>query len=67
MSYLRIIECDVCGEQMKEDQTHAGWQYWGELRGVTMNGIDNPTLCPVHLSRAADFVNSMVGEFDGVG
>lgn len=56
---LRTIKCDVCGATETEVQSNSGWPSWGSLNGVSLNGTDNPCLCPMHLARVADFVDRM--------
>lgn len=62
MSILKTIVCDICKEVMVEPTPDAGWEGWGQLSGISLNGIDNPSLCPNHLAQVADFVDSLVGE-----
>ena len=32
---------------------------WGQLSGIIFNGTTNPTLCPEHLKRIADFMDEI--------
>ncbi len=57
MPILRTIRCDVCGEEEKEKQPDAGFPGWGELRGIALDGAENPTLCPEDLGVAAAFID----------
>jgi rubredoxin len=55
----RSIECDVCGWVLNEAKDGAGWPGWGQINGVNLNGVDNPNLCGMCLSRVMDFVDNM--------
>jgi hypothetical protein len=46
MSVRREIECNVCGERTMEHEPNDGWQGWGQLRGVVLDGVADPHLCP---------------------
>jgi hypothetical protein len=61
MTIRRQIECDIpgCGEKYLEPKSGDGWEGWGVLQGIALNGIDNPSLCPTHLASAAKFVDSI--------
>lgn len=69
MSVLRVIRCDVpgCGTKCTESEPNAGWQGWGALNGVELNGVANPNLCPAHLAQVAEFLDTLTGDTaDGV-
>ncbi|HKJ87610.1 MAG TPA: hypothetical protein VKA48_03795 [Gammaproteobacteria bacterium] len=57
MSVRREIHCDVCGESYLEEAPNAGWPGWGQLQGISLDGADNPHLCPSCLTHAANFVD----------
>lgn len=57
---IRTIVCDICKTTGQESKPNAGWPGWGSLHGITLNGTDNPTLCPYHLTRVADFIDKMI-------
>lgn len=56
MTILRQIKCDIvgCDNCAVEVTPNSGWPGWGQLNGVTLNGADNPHLCPTHLSTLAN-------------
>lgn len=64
MAELRTISCDVkgCSTKLTENAAGAGHPAWGKLLGVTLNGIDNPFLCPNHLSKVAIFIDNIDNE-----
>jgi len=42
------------------EQGHGkGAEGWGQLVGIKLDGVDNPTLCPNHLTQAADFLDEL--------
>lgn len=59
MATLRTITCDIegCDEQFTEPSPGAGWQGWGALHGIVLNGIENPTFCPSCLEKVAVFID----------
>jgi hypothetical protein len=61
MSILRTIECDVCHKTETETAPNAGWQNWGSIFGIVLNGVDTPNLCAECLMKTADFVDKMAG------
>lgn len=63
---LRTIKCDVCGATYTEERDGAGFPGWGALQGVALDGVPNPSLCPKHLQAAAQFVDDMRGNRDGL-
>lgn len=58
---LRTIKCDVCGAVETEKTAGSGWNGWGSLQGVSLNGVDNPSLCKEHLAKVAEFIDTMAG------
>lgn len=58
----RTIKCDLCGESADEKEQNSGWQGWGAIHGISLNGVHNPNLCPACLARVAEFVDCMTGE-----
>lgn len=56
---IRTIKCSVCGCMEMEKKAGEGWVGWGALHGIELNGQPNPSLCPRHLTLAADFVDRM--------
>lgn len=59
----RTIECDICGKSQTETCANEGWAGWGQIQGFTLNGSDNPYLCPQHLSDVADFVDRLAEKY----
>lgn len=59
MSILKTIECDVCGDHQTELKPNAGWPGWGEIRGVALNNVANPNLCPVCLERVMEHLDQL--------
>lgn len=64
MAILRTIICDVCGKAETESTPNAGWDGWGSLQGIELDGVPNPILCPAHLVRVADRVDEMKKQFE---
>ena len=58
---LRIITCDIkdCQTRYEEVRTGAGFPGWGQLNGIVLNDIPNPSLCPKHLAQIAAFVDNL--------
>lgn len=46
---LRRIKCSVCGAEQQEEKPGQGWPGWGGLLGGSLDGENNPDLCPKHL------------------
>ena len=61
MAEKRTLTCDIpgCVACCVEESFAAGWPGWGELKGIALNGTENPHLCPEHLRRTAEFIDSM--------
>ena len=57
MAILKTIECDVCKWSLPEHTPNAGFQGWGAIQGVQLNGVDNPTLCPVCLGKVMPVID----------
>ena len=55
---IREIKC-LCGRTETEPEENAGWAGWGQLHGVNINGMDNPTLCPSCLADIAKVAEVM--------
>lgn len=53
MAIIRTIKCDICQAEQTEPAAGAGWVGWGDLHGIVLNGIANPSLCPTCLGVAA--------------
>ena len=64
MPIYRTIECDICAEQVTETELGDGFAGWGELKGIALDGVDNPALCPKHLEKMAIFMDKMKNEGD---
>lgn len=58
---LRNVSCDIagCASACLETAPGEGWTGWGQFYGIKLNGVDNPYLCPDHVARLADFVDSL--------
>jgi hypothetical protein len=41
-----------------EDAPNAGWEGWGQLQGIVLDGVPNPHLCPDCLGSVADYVDA---------
>lgn len=67
MAILRMIKCDIkgCLHSAVEPEPNAGWLGWGHLQGISLNGAENPLLCPEHLAAVAGFVDGLVGVGEG--
>lgn len=63
MGMLRKAECDIkdCKETCTEKAYGDGWPGWGTFQGITLNGADNPMLCPKHVELTANFVDALRG------
>jgi len=59
MPILKIFICDICKEKFVEQGHGKGAEGWGQLVGIKLDGVDNPTLCPNHLTQAADFLDEL--------
>ena len=59
MSVRRTVCCDICDDMYTEKNPNDGFPGWGQFNGITLDGVDNPYLCPDHLKKAADFVDDM--------
>lgn len=59
MTILRTIKCDVCGTSQTEENAGDGWQGWGALHGISLDGVENPSLCNECLNRTASYVDSL--------
>lgn len=65
MPELRTFICDVCGEEYQEPKFGGGAPGWGQLKGIDLDGVPNPYLCPTHLailSEQLDRMKQMVHE-----
>lgn len=59
MTILRTIKCDVCGMTATEGEENQGWIHWGNLNGIALDGVDNPSLCRECLINIANFINAL--------
>ena len=59
MNYIRTVVCSVCKKTYTEPKHGLGFPGWGSLNGISLDGDDNPMLCPEHLNKVADFVDHM--------
>lgn len=53
----RTITCAACGQREEEKAENAGWQGWGGIHGVVLNGCANPHLCPECMARVMEFID----------
>lgn len=60
MAITRKIKCDVCAAEADEPAPEAGWQGWGAIQGIALNGVPNPNLCPSCLGKVAEFIDREV-------
>lgn len=56
---IRIAVCDVCGLRAEEPGPGYGWQGWGSFKGIALNGVADPMLCPTHKAALADALDAM--------
>ena len=63
MAILRYIKCDVegCQETKAEEQEGHGFDGWGAVNGIALNGHANPNLCPKHLALVAEYTDKLRG------
>lgn len=61
---LRTIHCDICGISQMETKENEGWEGWGQINGISINGAINPSVCPDDLSRLADFADELCEELE---
>lgn len=61
MTVRRLISCDIpgCDEQHLEIKAGDGWPSWGIFQGIKLNGVENPCLCPKHVSQFASLVDGI--------
>jgi len=59
MAIKRTIECDVCGATEIEQAPETGWQGWGAIQGVALDGVANPNLCPSCLGKVMQYVDEV--------
>lgn len=66
MATVRTIKCDIPGcEAQHTEKTHGdGFPGWGELKGIALNGVANPSLCPKHLAMVAEYIDRGLSEDD---
>lgn len=60
----RTITCAICGAQETEAGEGVGWQGWGAIHGIALNGEHNPHLCPVCLAKVAEFADGLKNGVD---
>ena len=60
MSVRRTVCCDICDAMYTEKNANDGFPNWGQLMGIKLNDVDNPYLCPDHLTKVADFIDDLV-------
>lgn len=65
---LRTITCDIegCENRHTEKQFGDGHPHWGQLKGINLNGSNDPHLCPTHLAQVAEFTDALRGTDNGV-
>jgi len=56
---LRTVRCSICGNEYTEPKPNEGWQDWGALQGIILDGDENPMLCPTHLADVANYVDKL--------
>jgi len=54
MTVRRTIRCDICKVEYTEREPGDGFPNWGQLHGISLNGVQNPNLCPEHLHALAE-------------
>ncbi len=59
MAEKRTIFCDICGASSTEEKHGDGWPGWMGLKGVALDGVENPDLCPEHTKQVMDFVDNL--------
>lgn len=55
----RTIVCSICNASYTEKEANEGFPKWGAIHGISLNGIDNPHVCPQHLAAVAEFVDKL--------
>ena len=55
---LRTIKCDICNEQLLETNNGDGFPGWGALHGISLDNVDNPSLCPQCLREIAQHMDA---------
>lgn len=58
MPLLRIVKCDVCGEQLI-DEDGSGFKDWMKIDGIVLDGNDDVWLCKTHRDKVANFIDEM--------
>lgn len=58
--FLRTVKCDIktCDSTYTENSEGEGFPGWGQLNGVSLDGAENPHLCPICLSKTCDFIDN---------
>lgn len=59
MPMLRTVKCDICGMDYTETQYGAGFPNWMNILGISLDGNEQVWLCPVHMAKVADYIDSM--------
>lgn len=60
MAIRRSMICDVCGVTEIEPKPNEGWKGWCGIQGVSLNGVDNPNLCPTCTVKVMAVIDKMV-------
>ncbi len=60
MTFKRTVTCGICGIEHTEPEPNYGFKDWGCIEGVELNEQANPMLCPAHLKKVMDFIDSEV-------
>ena len=55
----QTIICATCNAHYTESKEGDGFPGWGALKGIVLDGEDNPHLCPSCLSIVASYVDQM--------
>ena len=63
MSIQRSFTCDIKGcSHVQIEVVHGqGPRDFGQFVGITLNGINDPMLCPAHRAAVANFVDKLEG------
>ena len=63
----RTIICDCCGKQEIESVANGGWSGWISVRGVVLNGSEEPNFCPDCKVTIMNYIDSLVERKNDLG
>ena len=58
---LQAFKCDIpnCPAAHTETRDGDGARGWGQLKGVVLNDVADPLLCPKHLGMLAEYADAI--------